>query len=265
MRGSIRIFAGAVAVVVGALMSAASPAEAGISASISPDTTFVASEQIFTVYVWVDSAGSDFDGYETIIRWDPAYIEFQSIQEESLMTEACEENTWWYTLEGPDSVFVSHVELCGGLTITGPGALSSLTFKALQDGTTHITFDYLDFFRAGDPVPDVGFTDGVVEIGVSDAGTGAAAAAGEAWLRLDPNPSSGAVSMTFNLLRGGPVEIGLYDASGRRVANPVGPLVLEAGLHRYRWNPRTELPGGVYFMTARGGGWEVRTKTVRAR
>lgn len=80
------------------------------------------------------------------------------------MTDLCY-NTWWWTDVGDSTVFISHVAMCGGDTLTGPGALSSITFRAPSyEALTDITFDYIEFYKAGYTVPDVVSHDGTVVI-----------------------------------------------------------------------------------------------------
>lgn len=152
------------AVVLVAFCCLAAPAYAGVSVSIYPSPICAELEEVFTAYVWVDSAGSEFDGYETVIRFDPSMLSFVSVQEESLMIDP-PGGTWWRTEIGDSTVFISHVLLSGGVGITGPGALSSITFQAPADtGQTEISFDYIEFYRAGQYVPDIVWHDGTVLI-----------------------------------------------------------------------------------------------------
>jgi len=129
------------------------PASADVSVSIYPHTICAEPQQLFTAYLWVDVAGSGFDGYETRIRFDPELLDFVSVRQESLMTDLCY-NTWWRHNETDSTVWISHVALCGGDTLSGPGALSAITFRALSTTvTTAIAFEYIEFYRAGYDVP----------------------------------------------------------------------------------------------------------------
>ncbi|MBM3317708.1 MAG: hypothetical protein FJY75_07630 [Candidatus Eisenbacteria bacterium] len=134
-----------------------------IRVSLQPDPACADQGEQFRLFVYVDSAGSEFNGYETVIRFNPNRLLALSAQEESVMVDVCG-NTWWRRRIGADSVFISHVALCGALTATGPGALSSITFRALQGpAVTPVVFDYIEFYDAGEIVPSVSH-DGVVVI-----------------------------------------------------------------------------------------------------
>jgi len=70
--------------------------------------------------------------------------------------------------------------------------------------------------------------------------------------RPRPNPSRGAVLLSFRLAREGRVEVVLHDVTGARVATPVSG-VLPPGRHEARWDgcgPRgRHSRPGVYFVT----------------
>ena len=132
--------------------------------SVSPAVVVVEPGAVFTVDVWKDSADIEFDGYETVICFDPAMLEFISVSEGTVMTNVCT-NRWWNTKPGVDSVFISHVLMCGGLTATGPGALSSLQFRSLDEGITTIWSTYFWFTKAGVWDRNVQWHDGYVVIG----------------------------------------------------------------------------------------------------
>lgn len=139
-------------------------AQAGVRTSIYPDPICALPGSDLQAFVWVDSAGSEFDGYEAVIRFDPAQLTFVSVDQESLMLDP-PGNPWFWTEIGDSTVFISHVLLSGGVTITGPGALSSITFTASGSAPeTGITFDYIEFYHAGLYVPDIIWHDGTVVI-----------------------------------------------------------------------------------------------------
>jgi hypothetical protein len=128
-------------------------AQADVSVSLQPDPACAQYGATFTVDLRVDSAGSPFNGYEAVVRFDPDFVQAVSIAQGALVTDLCG-NTWWHTHVGPDSVFISHVAMCGPLTMTGPGVLSTITFHALsQSAVTPIAFDYIEFYDAGEIVP----------------------------------------------------------------------------------------------------------------
>ena len=202
LRGRRVIWIGFLVAFVGAAVSTS----ADVSVSFQPTPICAEFGQALTAYVWVDSAGSEFDGYEALIRFDPTVVEYVSTQEDTLLWELCY-STWWFVEPGDSTVFISHVALCGGLTVTGPGALSSITFLAGDAAAeTNISFDYIEFYRAGTEVPSESH-DGAVFVredcslaACCDAETGDCTLLGEddclaagglwypEWLSCEPNP-----------------------------------------------------------------------------
>ncbi|MBU1699358.1 MAG: T9SS type A sorting domain-containing protein [Candidatus Eisenbacteria bacterium] len=245
------------------------PVVAGVSVSIQPDTTYSQPDQEFTVDLWIDTLGSEFDGYETVLRFDPEMLEFISIQEGNLMTNPCG-NTWWIHEEGADSSYISHVILCGGLTVTGPGVLSSITFRALMNGITSITFDYIEFYRAGEYVPDISSQGGLVFIGpISGLREGAPEDGRPAFedpqFTIFPSPSGRRLGMALTLAQGGPVEIVLYDSSGQRVARVWQAPFLGAGHHEIFIDTGAQsklIAPGVYYLKLVAGQTEKTRKVI---
>jgi hypothetical protein len=100
-------------------------------------------------------------------------------------------------------------------------------------------------------------------VGIADEG-----ATPRAWtLRLGPsvpNPFNPRTTLSFELTRGGPVEVRIFDTAGRLVAVPMKRFA-EAGLHRVAWEARREngtaLPSGVYAVQVVSGG-EVASQKI---
>jgi len=84
-----------------------------------------------------------------------------------------------------------------------------------------------------------------------------------------PNPFSASTEMAFELPAAGPVTLGVYDVSGRKVASLVNG-VRTAGSHVVEWDGRDVagrvLPAGVYFVRLElPGGQRTAGKVVIAR
>jgi hypothetical protein len=80
----------------------------------------------------------------------------------------------------------------------------------------------------------------------------------EEWVRVTPNPGTAGFGLEFALAESGPVEVRLYDVSGRSVARPFQG-VLPAGVHRIpldrEGSDGRALDSGVYWVSlARSGG-----------
>jgi len=196
-------------IAVGGLVSADT-----VQVSLSPAVITVPPDSVFKVYVRLDSLGPPINGYETVVRWDSDLLQFVSVQAESLFTPY---NQWWLTEPGADSVFISHVILQSGITVTGPGPLSSISLRALDYGHAQVTFDYIEFYRAGFIIPSRVTHE--ADVYVVDPGSGVPGGAGERGgargLRLVPNPLRPESILLAELPAGSGGVIGVFDAQGR--------------------------------------------------
>lgn len=84
-------------------------------------------------------------------------------------------------------------------------------------------------------------------------------------LRGSPNPSGGAMTFDFDLVRTTTIDLDVFDAAGRRVASVVSGT-RSAGHHELRWNRRdgegAALPAGVYYGRLRAGDGSRITRVV---
>lgn len=81
-----------------------------------------------------------------------------------------------------------------------------------------------------------------------------------------PNPSSGAVSFALELHAAGDVTVGVFDLTGRRVAE-IARREFAAGTHALAWDGRGDdgalAPAGVYFVRAAGPHVNLVQRVVR--
>lgn len=96
-------------------------------------------------------------------------------------------------------------------------------------------------------------------VAVEEAGAPETAAATE--LRgAAPNPFNPATAIRFTLRHGGPVDLAIYDLSGRLVRTLARGDRLAAGDHTMAWDGRSDagkdLPSGVYLVRFESGGVE---------
>lgn len=84
----------------------------------------------------------------------------------------------------------------------------------------------------------------------------------------EPNPFSSQATLRFSVERAGQVELGIYDARGRRVANLVAAY-LEPGVYRVTWNGLLagggRAPQGIYFARLVAGERDATTRLTRIR
>lgn len=143
-------------VLLALLGAAAGPARAqGVKVALQPALTSVTPGDTFYLDLNVVRAGSAFNGYTAVIGFDPAALQFLptaplSQQEGALMTGACG-NTFHQFTSGPGQLSIDHSLLCNGVSLTGPGQVYRLRFKALAGlTTTQVQFlPGLQFYNAG--------------------------------------------------------------------------------------------------------------------
>jgi hypothetical protein len=227
----------------------ASASAQGVTVALSPALQVVSAGQEFDVTLEVSRAGSAFNGFDAIVGYDPAALTFVqlspvSLQEGDLMTTACG-NRFHRFRPGSDRDTITDVLLCDGVSVTGPGTIYRLHFRAgTTNQVTHVTFlPGLRFYNAGLYVTPLQSSDATVSIGMATGvGSGPQLAPGAA-----PNPFRTATVIRLGTTRTGPVSI--VDTQGRSVRR------LEASAGRATWDGRNEagvrLPPGTYW--ARSG------------
>ena len=138
MRSRVGILGLALAI----LFAAGAPvARAGITVALDPPTQSVAPGAEFDVFVAVTQAGSSFNAFDAVIGFDPAALTLLqlsplSLQEGALMTAACPSTFHRFT-PGADRATIADVLLCEGQSVTGPGQIYRLRFRA--SNTSQIT------------------------------------------------------------------------------------------------------------------------------
>lgn len=80
-----------------------------------------------------------------------------------------------------------------------------------------------------------------------------------------PNPLSGSTTLSFVLDQASPVDLSVYDLTGRRVAS-IASGSMQAGIHDIHWDASSEsgqpLTGGIYFVHMRTDQMERSLKIV---
>ena len=196
------------------------------------------------------------------------------------MSESCP-TRFQNTTSTDSTVTFSHVILCQGLSLDGPGRLSTFEFSAVGVADTEVRIvsnpDRL-FVDAGlwvwpghstFPRQVVFLGGGTTTICVDD--TGAIDAVGpdrvRMGLRLLPNPAHDVVWLDLHGLPEGALEVDILSSDGRRV----NPAQMVAAGHRQlalslKDLAGVDLPAGTYFVRARAGdGTQAAQKLVVVR
>ena len=240
-----------------ALMDAGTPAAAdGVHVRLQSPSHPVFPNDEFDVEFVVDPADEPFNGFDVSFRFDPAMVSYVtgSNVQGAVMTSACP-NRFHIFQPAPDSLRATLVLLCANTTVTGPGTLYRVRFKAGPNpGTTFIRLGpFTQFYNAGPAVTPLDKQDLPVCIfpctptGVGDP----PAPAAFAMLAPRPNPWSGAsaASFAFDLPAAGEVTLTLHDLAGRVVATS-GPAWLPGGRQSLEL-ARPRVSAGMYFARVR--------------
>lgn len=262
------------------VFGAATPRAQGVQVALVTASGTVAPGALFEVDIEVTSAGSAFNAYDAVIGFDPAALTFvamapQSLQEGSLMKGACG-NTSVTFHATPDSLRISHSLLCNGISLTGPGTLYKLQFRASNTPQiTQVVFrrrpgfgapSGLQFYNAGLYVGPAYSSDLAVGIGVA-VGVAPAPAPGALSLFASPNPSRGSSRIQLDVGNPGTAaRLRVFDVAGRLVRQfPELP----AGAHELSWDGRDAsgrpVPSGSYLLQLQSGSRTARSRLLLAR
>lgn len=244
-----------------------------------PDTLHASLGSTAELRFWVDSSARRFNAYDVSIEYDPSIIEVESIQEGMLFTNACPDRFTQTTL-GDGTAGFTHVLLCAGVSVDGPGTLCIFTIEPQSAGITHVTIvsdPDRTFYDAGYYVwpqhPDyprqVVFHNAVVK--VTDPTVSVDGHAGDRLadhlpiLEIRPNPVRESAHLHFRLPEPGGVEIQIVDPAGRLLWNWRDPHA-GAGWTSVIWDRRDSMnrtsAAGVYYCRILTGGHSVTSKLL---
>src|SRR5262249_11165328 len=148
------------------------------------------------IEVRVALTGASFNGFDVRVSYDPSALTFvplspASLQEGPLMTGACG-NTFHHFSAGAGLDTISDVLLCAGTTLSGPGTIYKLHFRAAstpQTTVVHVVPGSLKFYNAGLYVTPVSSSDAAVGIDMPVTAVGGGSGRPTLALAATPNPS----------------------------------------------------------------------------
>lgn len=244
-----------------AALAGAQPAP--FNAFLLPATSAIDVGDTARVRFEVDATAQQFNGYEITIRYRPDVVDFvPPVVEGPLMLGACG-STFRFLTQTDSTLTYTHVILCAGVALDGPGLLSTYAFRGLANGVSPVVITSdpnCAFFDAGECVnpSHATFPRQVVlhhaQIVVGPpGGLDPGGAPPPPSLRLEPNapnPFAAATAIGFELGAAGPVALEVFDPAGHRVWSR--RAVLAQGRHHVFWNgaalDASPLPSGTYFL-----------------
>jgi len=259
-----------------AFAAAALPARADVHFSVVPPTQTVAPGGTVNVDLSVVLAGSNFNGFDVTVSYDPAALTLVPLapttdQQGCLMTGGCSAacgTTFHRFAAAGDSAAISDVILCNLISLTGPGQVYKLKFTASNTPqTTTVHIRRVTFYNAGIYVNPVVTADAVITIGNTGAVDPGSAGHGLT-ISAEPNPARGAVTFALGAEADGVQRLAIHDLAGRLVR------VVDQGWHgaesrRVAWDGRDQsgaaVPSGIYLATFTSGERLVRLRVAMVR
>ena len=244
-----------IVLIVLAVAFAAEDARSAVSIAIDPEFTVVAPGEEFTVDVVLAEVGDAINGYDALVGFDPSRLELilpipRSAGEGPLFKDACPQRFLNVAVSADSTVVtVSHVLLCAGVTVEGPGVTYTLRFRAREVvGQTHLNLvDGTAAYDAGDYVEPLVKRDARVWIGEPSSSP---AAPPHARLRAVPNPFNPRTELLYEFSYSQRVTVEVFDAAGRRI-DTIYEGWASSGPFRLTWDGRDGrgrlLASGVYF------------------
>lgn len=265
--GALPVLGLAVAVVLASLFPLPAHA-AGVTVAILPDSGFVSPGSEFTLELRMTEPGTPIDGYDAVIAYDPAVLTFLptsplSLQEGSYMKAACG-NTFPYFTNAGDSLVISDVLLCSGVSLTGPGQIYKLRFRAAMiPQWTWVSIRSIQFYGAGFFVNPTHSSDAAVAIGVPVGVPGPGPAPMETRVKVAPNPCRAGATIVVETAAAGEQQVVVCDVQGRAVRH-LDRGAITPGTRRIAWDGRNDvgvrLAPGIYRVLVKMPG-----KTTGAR
>lgn len=230
----------------------------GVDVAILPTGQTVAPGSTFTLSLEVTDPGSLFNGFDAVVEYDPAALTFvplapTSQQIGSYMQGHCGSAPFHRFTAAGDSLSITTVLLCSGISLPGPGQIYKLKFTASNTPqVTWVRFRSVRFYDGGLFVSPVFDEDASVGIGVAVAIEPDVPRPGGLTLHAAPNPFRGHTFIRIVSPRDGTQRITVRDIQGRTVRD-LGGGRFAAGTRHVQWDGRDDggrpLPAGVYRIT----------------
>jgi len=249
-----------------AFIASAAPARAGVVVAILPDSQTIAPGNVFDVGVSVTESGSNFNAFGLVIGFDPSALAVVPISPLSdqigeAMTNECS-NIFHDFRVGMSRDTANCSMLCPGESMTGPGEIYRLRFRALNTTlTTALTFVQQKFYAGGLLVTPIQSTGAVVRI----AGP-VSVAEEEDTARLNvssaPNPARSGVLFTVHGVSDSKSSLTIFDLQGRVVRR----LAVGGFSRQVAWDGSCDsgvrVKSGVFHAVVRNGDRSVQTRVV---
>lgn len=260
--------AGLVLLAVGMLVAVGPAGAQGITVALTPTSQQVEPGAVFTLDMAITEAGAPFNAFYTVIGWDPAALTEVGHAEGTLMTSACGSRFYRFS-QGAETDTIGDGLLCSGVSVTGPGQIFRLQFRASETPqVTQVRFvPPVKFYDGGILISPVASTDATIGIGMP-VDVGSRGVVGKLAVRAIPNPARGQAVFAIDCDRPGSQRLEIVDLRGRMVWR-LDDSLGSAGPRKVTWNGRdmggNAAPAGVYLAILEVGGRKVSTRVSLLR
>jgi len=237
---------------------------------VLPAETNTAVFHEFQIEIAANEAIDGLMGYDVTVDFDDSYLEVLAVEEGALPANSGFGTffRWMNPGCGCDSVYVNGAIL--GNTVDGPGALFTITFRAIRAGTTTIGIRRSDL-RNGANERLLHFRhDAQVLIEYPATGADFPTPPSGALVNY-PNPFNPSTMIALSMPRAAPganVELAVYSASGRRVRSLFSGF-LEGNRGVFVWDGKDDagrtVAAGFYVVAARSGEMVLQRKMILIR
>lgn len=244
------------------LVALARPAAGAVQVALVPEASTIAPGAEFDVTMEITAAGSAFNAFAVTVGYDTTALTFLpsmplSAQQGCLMTGLCSGacgNTFHRFTATHDSLVISNSLLCNQVSLTGPGTIYRLRFRAANTAqATTIRFLEATFLDAGLFIGPVTATDAQVGIGMPLA-VGEAPPPRGLSVRAEPNPARDRLAFATQSDLAGERRVEVYDLAGRLVRRLDGGR-RDPGPARVGWDGTdgrgARVGPGVYLVVVR--------------
>ena len=248
--------------------------EQGVKVALLPQSQIVTPGSEFVLSLEVTRAGSAFNGFDATIGYDPAALTLVqqtplSLQEGAYFITGCGSRFHRFQ-PGADRDTISDVLMCAGASLTGPGQIYKLRFRASNTAqvTTVRFLPGLQFYNAGLFVNPDSSTDAAIGIGVGLDVAPSIPVAPRLRLLALPNPSHGPMNFRIESDRSGWQRLLITDLQGR-IVRRLSDGTFPAGARSVGWDGRNDsgmvAPPGRYMASIRVPGRVLDTRFALVR
>ena len=219
--------------------------------SVSPESSAVDVGNTLSVDILVDS-NAIVHGFEIVLDYDEDLLDVLEVTEGSLL-KISGYSTFWFVVANLDSVHVNDAIL-GRAEVNGPGQLFRIKFKAIKEGNSNLSFNFVDIRDMTNTTIPSKPINGYISIGltsVKDEDSKQSYLSEEYFLAQNyPNPFNSSTQIEYSLPEETFVSLKIHNINGQLIKTLV-EVIQCPGLQTTYWNGKDcrgmSVANGLYF------------------